>query len=120
MSIAEGSQDLKSFVSLFKKTAISTKVDAGKRKVLLKILLEVYMHDEYSSVGAERAARLMESQGMNLDTLDVSPFLCEVFPSILCANCGFDYMLDSAARTIELADTFTKPVRDTLIEAYGA
>ncbi|KAJ7685236.1 hypothetical protein DFH06DRAFT_1357108, partial [Mycena polygramma] len=49
-----------------------------KRKELLKTLLEVYMSDEEAS--ADRAARLVNSQAMNLDVVDVIPTLPSKWP----------------------------------------
>ncbi|KAJ6630857.1 hypothetical protein B0H10DRAFT_1983437 [Mycena sp. CBHHK59/15] len=51
---------------------------AGKRKELLRILLEVYMSEEEAS--AERAAHLVNSQAMNLDVIDVIPMVPPKWP----------------------------------------
>ncbi|KAF7363500.1 hypothetical protein MSAN_01006200 [Mycena sanguinolenta] len=61
-----------------KKAVDAKDEDLVKRKVLLKILLEVYMSDQEAS--AERAAHLVNSQAMNLDVTDVLPTLPPKWP----------------------------------------
>lgn len=63
-------------------------VDEGVKKGLLKVLLEVYMKDEYASISiyqgrlypdvcdpreSERTTQLLNAQAMNLDVADVRP-----------------------------------------------
>ncbi|KAJ6547615.1 hypothetical protein B0H19DRAFT_1075416 [Mycena capillaripes] len=68
------------------KTVDSNDDGLVKRKELLKTLLEVYMSDECilsilaGEASAERAARLVNSQAMNLDVIDVIPTLPAKWP----------------------------------------
>ncbi|KZP18157.1 hypothetical protein FIBSPDRAFT_933616 [Athelia psychrophila] len=65
-------------------------VDEGVKKGLLKVLLEVYMKDEYASISiyqgrlypdvcdpreSERTTQLLNAQAMNLDVADVLPLV---------------------------------------------
>lgn len=52
-------------------------VDGELKKSLIRILLEVYMSGGEAT--AERTAKFLNAQAMNLDVLDVSFFICSSF-----------------------------------------
>ncbi|KAF5384226.1 hypothetical protein D9615_003441 [Tricholomella constricta] len=94
-SLAENNEGLELWASaLFgaalkglRPTALSRQkstVDEGRKKELLKILLEVYMSDGETST--YRAAHLINSQAMNLDVLDVIPLVPPNWPVNLMSS----------------------------------
>ncbi|KAJ7219323.1 hypothetical protein GGX14DRAFT_591509 [Mycena pura] len=83
-----------SFAGKGRHKTVEANDDGAMKRELLKTLLQVYMTNEEAS--AERAARLMNSQAMNLDVLDVIPMVPAEWPLRLMSS----FMARSFRRTV--------------------
>ncbi|KAI0948171.1 hypothetical protein AcW1_009756 [Taiwanofungus camphoratus] len=118
--------DLQSWASLLVLPAGKTKpsavpmsrlvtVDPELKKSLIKILLEVYMSG--GEVTADRTARFLDAQAMNLDVMDVRPlyslFLCLVCKGPLSLLRSLGHLAHStrmaSSHSVYLSSTFFSP-----------